>query len=103
LIAIAIGEIVGEKCIIDTWLMSCRVLKRDMEFAMLDQLVKECKKRQIKEIIGVYKRTAKNNMVANLYAEFGFELLESSNTEDATSWRLQLNDYKPKEITIKTN
>lgn len=102
LIAIVIGEIVGDKCIIDTWLMSCRVLKRDMEFAMLDMLVEECKKRGVSEILGTYIRTPKNNMVTNLYSEFGFELT-SNEGEDVTNWRLSLDDYNKKEITIKIN
>lgn len=102
LIAIAIGEVTGDKCIIDTWLMSCRVLKRDMEFAMLDLLVEECKKRNVSEILGTYIRTPKNNMVANLYAEFGFELLDGG-SDDVTNWRLALKDYNKKDITIKIN
>jgi FkbH-like protein len=102
LIAIAIGEITGDKCIIDTWLMSCRVLKRDMEFAMLDLLVEECKKRNVSEIIGTYIKTPKNNMVANLYKEFGFELLDGG-TDKVTNWRLALKDYNKKSITIKIN
>lgn len=101
LIAITIGEIVGDKCIIDTWLMSCRVLKRDMEFAMLDMLVEECKKRNLKEITGTYIKTSKNNMVANLYSEFGFEL-ENENQGEA-NWKLVLKDFKKKKITIKIN
>lgn len=102
LIAIAIGEITGDKCIIDTWLMSCRVLKRDMEFAMLDILVEECKKRKVSEIVGTYIRTPKNNMVANLYDEFGFVSLDGG-TDNTTNWRLALKDYNKKNITIKIN
>lgn len=102
LISILIAEIIGDKCVIDTWLMSCRVLKRDMEFAMLDVIVEECKKRNISEILGTYIRTQKNNMVANLYAEFGFEL-QSGDTDNLTKWRLVLKDYIKKGITIKIN
>jgi FkbH-like protein len=102
LISIVIAEIVEGKCTIDTWLMSCRVLKRDMEFAMLDLLVQECKKRNLGEIIGVFKKTPKNNMVANLFAEFGFELLKNEN-DDTTIWKLLIKDYNKKEITIKIN
>lgn len=102
LISIIIGEITDDKCIIDTLLMSCRVLKRDMEFAMLDLLVEECKKRNIKELLGTYIRTPKNNMVANLYEEFGFELLDGG-TNEITNWRLYLNAYNKKDIAIKIN
>lgn len=103
LISIVIGEVVGDKCIVDTWLMSCRVLKRDMEFAMLEILIKECEKRNLNEIIGIYKKSPKNNMVANLFAEFGFEEFSENEEADSTKWTLELNEYRKKEITIKIN
>lgn len=99
LVSIVVGKIEEKKCIIDTWLMSCRVLKRDMEYAMLDVLVEECSKRGLTEIYGQYKRTAKNNMVANLYGEMGFELIESSDTERL--WKLTISNFNRKQITIK--
>ena len=102
LVSILIGELQGDKCLIDTFLMSCRVLKRDMEFAMLDVLVEQCRKRNVNEIFGTYTRTPKNSMVANLYSEFGFELIESQG-EDFSSWKLSLKNYIKKKITIKIN
>jgi FkbH-like protein len=101
LISVLVGKIEGKKCVIDIWLMSCRVLKRDMEFAMLDVFIKECIKRNLTEIYGQYKRTAKNNMVANLFADMGFELIESNETEGL--WKLTINNYNRKEINIKIN
>jgi FkbH-like protein len=101
LVSVLIGKVEQHKCIIDTWLMSCRVLKRDMEFAMLDVLIAECRKRSLTEIYGQYKRTAKNNMVANLYGDMGFELIESNETEGL--WKLSTNDFNRKELTIKIN
>lgn len=102
LISIVICVIKESVCLIDTWLMSCRVLKRDMEFAMLDVLIEECKTRNIQEIIGEYRRTNKNNMVADLYKEFGFEKM-SYDTNDLILWKLSIDKYKKKEITIKIN
>ena len=99
LISVVVGKIEDSKCIIDTWLMSCRVLKRDMEFAMLSVLLKECKKRNITEIIGQYRRTAKNNMVADLYDQMGFGLIEK--TDDEGAWKLLINDYDGKELPIE--
>ena len=101
LISVVVGKVEENKCIIDTWLMSCRVLKRDMEFAMLDILIAECSKRNLTEIYGQYKRTAKNNMVANLYGDMGFELIESNETEGL--WKLTINNFNRKELTIKIN
>jgi FkbH-like protein len=94
LIAISIGNIKENKCHIDLWLMSCRVLKRDMEFAMLDEMVRQCKDKGVTEIMGYYYKSAKNNMVSDLYKKFGFELSET-NGED-TIWKLNISDYENK-------
>ena len=57
---------------IDLWLMSCRVLKRDMEFAMMDEFISICKERGVRTVIGHYYPTAKNAMVKDFYALHGF-------------------------------
>ena len=74
--------------------MSCRVLKRDMEFAMLDELVSNCKDKNISEIIGYYYKSTKNSMVSDLYEKFGFDLVEK-NDED-TVWKLNVSRYENK-------
>ncbi len=58
---------------IDLWIMSCRVLKRNMEFAMMDKLVEKAKERGIKTIYGYYYPTLKNKMVRDFYNLQGFE------------------------------
>ena len=92
LIAISIGRINENQCHIDLWLMSCRVIKRDMEFAMLDELVRQCKEKGVLEIIGYYYQSDKNNMVFDLYEKFGFAL-NDTNGED-TIWRLDISNYE---------
>ena len=99
LISVMIGKIEDGICQIDTWLMSCRVLKRDMELAMFDKFVDECKKRNLTEIIGCYKRTSKNNMVSNLYPDLGFNLIE--NSEEEGKWKFDLLNYCNKNLNIK--
>jgi len=94
LIAVSIGSIKKRQCHIDLWLMSCRVLKRDMEFAMLDELVKQCTEKGVSTIVGYYYKSTKNNMVSNLYEKFGFNLLERSD-EDSV-WKLDILDYENK-------
>lgn len=74
-IAITIGEINGDTCDIILWLMSCRVLKRDMECAMLDELARKCQLRGITTIKGHYYPTAKNAMVRDFYSKMGFTLI----------------------------
>jgi FkbH-like protein len=67
---------------IDTWLMSCRVLKRGMEFAMFNALLEEAKKLKITKIVGHFLPTEKNMMVKSLYSELGFTLNSESDQED---------------------
>lgn len=57
---------------VDTWLMSCRVLGRKVEEAMLAELVAGAKAAGVERIVGVYRATPKNNMVADHYAKLGF-------------------------------
>ena len=68
-----IGNIREDELHMDLWLMSCRVLKRDMEFAMMDALVSKAKDQNIKTIYGYYYPTAKNKMVKDFYLLQGFE------------------------------
>ena len=101
LVSVVIGHIVEDICHIALWLMSCRVLKRDMEFAMMDELVRQCKKKGIKQIKGYYYPTAKNNMVREFYALQGFTKIsedEAGNTE----WKFDIMDgYENKNKVIK--
>ena len=62
-VSVVIGRLEAGICHIDLWLMSCLVLKRDMEFAMMDALVKKARESGIRTIFGYYYPTAKNAMV----------------------------------------
>ncbi|MDL2287658.1 HAD-IIIC family phosphatase [Eubacteriales bacterium OttesenSCG-928-G02] len=99
-VSVVIGNIKDASLYIDLWLMSCRVLKRDMELAMLDTLVSECKSKNINKIIGYYYPTPKNKMVENLYGVFGFNKI--SQTESETVWELDIDNYENKNKYIKT-
>ncbi len=73
-ISVVIGSIKNkDELHIDLWIMSCRVLKRNMEFAMMDELVRKAKEKNIKTIYGYYYPTLKNKMVSNFYDLQGFE------------------------------
>ncbi len=58
---------------IDTWLMSCRVIGRQMERFMLRTMADAARAYGVQRIYGVYIPTTKNAMVANLYGQLGFE------------------------------
>lgn len=92
-VSVVIGKKDGDTLDMELWLMSCRVLKRDMELAMLDVLVEKCRKAGIKTIRGHYYPTAKNNMVRGLYESFGFEKL-SEDEAGNTAWTLSVDGYE---------
>lgn len=88
---------------IELWLMSCRVLKRDMEFAMMDALVNACTECGIGSIIGYYYPTAKNAMVKEFYATQGFDRI-SEDDEGNSVWRYDiLEGYEKKNKVILVN
>ena len=97
-VAISIGHLEEDTMVIDLWLMSCRVLKRDMEKAMMDVFVAKAKAMGAKKIFGIYLPTAKNEMVKNFYGEQGFTLLEES--ESGSKWELDVNNYKKQNTVI---
>lgn len=91
----------GEVLHLELWLMSCRVLKRDMEYAMMDSVVDACRDRGIGIIIGYYYPTAKNGMVRDFYGQMGFEKIAEADTGVST-WRYVIpKDYQKKNTVIE--
>ena len=87
-----------ETLFVDTWLMSCRVLKRGMENFTLNTMVTYAKQRGFKRIIGEYLPTAKNKMVEAHYPSLGFEKIEGAAT---AQYVLDVENYQPRECYIK--
>ena len=90
-VSVVIGHVLEGVCHIDLWIMSCRVLKRDMEFAMMDTLVKKCKGRGVGTIRGYYYPTAKNGMVKTFYATQGFGKVSEDSTGNS-EWVYMIPD-----------
>ena len=100
-VSVVVGEQQGDTLEITLWLMSCRVLKRDMELAMLDGLVAQAKQRGFTRLVGRYIPTAKNKMVERFYPDvLGFEPLEQLPNGE-TTWQLDITDYTNKNQYIK--
>ncbi len=64
-----------EEFFIDTWLMSCRVLKRGMEEYIINRLVEEAGTHGAKKLRAEYIPTAKNKMVEHIYDAMGFDCI----------------------------
>lgn len=95
-VSIVIGRKEKDVLQIELWLMSCRVLKRDMEYAMMDTLVKQCRDCGILQIYGYFYPTAKNAMVKDFYALQGFEKLEED-VDGNAKWSFRI----PEQYTLK--
>jgi FkbH-like protein len=100
LVSVLVGRATGETLEIDIWLMSCRVLKREVELAMFDTLVEQCQARCIRKIVGVYIPTKKNAMVSELYGELGFTIVDQGGGGH-TVWQYEIpHDYTSKSSHI---
>src|SRR5258707_2253823 len=65
----------GEEMVIRDWLMSCRVLARGVEQQLMNMVVAEAQSRGCTRVRGEYTRTAKNGMVSEFFAQFGFTMI----------------------------
>ena len=79
---------------IDTWFMSCRVLKRGMENFVLNTIVDYANENGYAYLKGQYLPTPKNQMVENHYFHLGFK-------QSADYWVLNVKDYTQKQCFIK--
>lgn len=78
LISAVIMEKQGDRLFVNTWLMSCRVLKRGMEEFIVNKMVSTAREAGFSIVEGEYRKTAKNAMVARIYEKLGFTALDDS-------------------------
>ena len=88
LVSIIILQLRTDALFIDTWIMSCRVLKRGVENYMMNEVVKFAVTNKYAKIIGEYLPTKKNGIVKDHYHNLGFEKRDGL-------WILGVNNYKP--------
>ncbi len=93
LISVIILQKREDALFIDTWIMSCRVLKRGMEIFTLNEIVRTARGLGFKRIIGEYLPTPKNGLVKNHYADLGF-------TVTGGLWLLDVDSYADRENFI---
>ena len=87
----------AETLFVDTWFMSCRVLKRGMENFTLNTMVERAKAAGYKRIVGEYLPTPKNKMVEQHYPDLGFTKIEDAVT---AQYELDVIAYQPRECYI---
>ncbi len=90
LISVVIGLVKLESLVIENWLMSCRVLKRGVEYLEMERLLEYCRSRGVRTIVGRYIPTAKNKLVSDHYVGLGFERVPSD--AEGSTWQYLVSD-----------
>jgi len=90
----------GREMLIDTWLMSCRVLGRQVEEATLNLVAAEASRLGAENLLGLYRPTAKNEMVREHYSKLGFTQV-ASDPDGATRWSRPLQSFTPIDTFIE--
>lgn len=93
IISVVLLEGRSDAMFIDTWLMSCRVLKKGVERLVFNEIVARALARGARRLRGEYLSTPKNGMVADLLASFGFEKV---GVGDSVTWELSLEQALPR-------
>jgi FkbH-like protein len=100
IIAIIIGRLLANGDLyVDTWLMSCRVLGRQVEPTTLNLIATEAAKLRARRIVGEYIPTKKNSMVKDHYTRLGFVVIGSDDA-GGNSNILDLATFVPAETFI---
>lgn len=95
LITVLLAHEDGDALAIDTWLMSCRVLKRGVERLLLNSVVAEARARGLSRVTGEYIPTAKNILVKDHYSGLGFTSTRVDE-DGRTAWALDIGpDWSP--------
>jgi FkbH-like protein len=81
---------------IDTLLMSCRIIGRNIEYVFMDYIIEKIKEKNIKTINAKYIKTSKNQQVEQFYKQCSFSL--SKSTDSCRDYSLDINNYLSKII-----
>ena len=100
LIGIVVLEKSADELVILDWLMSCRVLARGVEQQMMNQVFALAKALNLTYVSGRYIPTAKNSMVRDVFARFGFRQLAGEPADGMTAWQLEADQYVEKPTFI---
>jgi len=99
MISVILCRRTGNDWDIDTWLMSCRVLGRKVEQAVLQELVQQAKARGLRRLVGTYLPTEKNKLVEGHYEKLGFTKVHDL-ADGGTVWSLDVGSVADVELPI---
>jgi FkbH-like protein len=100
IIAAIIVRKVGDDAVVDTWIMSCRVLGRRVEELTLQLIIDRARALGCSRIVGQYVPTSKNGLVEDLYGRLGFASLQEDNNGKQL-FALPIDRYEPRTLPIE--
>jgi predicted enzyme involved in methoxymalonyl-ACP biosynthesis len=91
---------------IDTWLMSCRVLERRVEQAVLNEIVLQARAAGVQKVYGKYLATPRNEMVRDHYEKLGFQRIGLTDNIAAVTlpgeyWELDVSSFEEVSVPLK--
>ena len=92
IVGVAIVHDVDEQCEIDTFLLSCRVIGRTIETALLAHIAKNAADRGCKRLAGWFLPTKKNAPARDFYSQHGFQVAERNG--EGSLWSLDLTQQE---------
>ena len=99
IIGIIISRASGDSLLVESWLMSCRVLGREVERAMFDVLCRCAISTGHKTLRGLYTPTQKNGMVKEHYDRMGFSLVQDR-SDGSRSYIFDLQAFRTIELPL---
>ncbi|MEM7006059.1 MAG: HAD-IIIC family phosphatase [Pseudomonadota bacterium] len=100
MISVVVFKKAADEWVCDTWLMSCRVIKRRVEEVVLAAVVDAAKSEGAKRLVGEYIPTAKNQMVADHFSSLGFQPSLAPEHWSGTRWVLELDDVSLPDVPM---
>lgn len=83
----------AQSAVIDTLLLSCRIIGRNIEYALIDYILNMLKEKRVKHVMAKYSTTPKNGLVKEFYDNCAFSLSEP--TDSGRNYSLDISNYKP--------
>jgi FkbH-like protein len=102
MISVVILEIKDDTIEIDTWLMSCRVLERGVEEAVLNEITSLAATLGCSSVMGRFVSTDRNALVQDHYERLGFEsVTDAAAKQGETLWQLAVDSFVPRQIHMQ--
>lgn len=98
-VSVVVLEKKGKVLFIDTWVMSCRVFGRTLEFFIFNEILKFAHTNMIEALNAEYKKTEKNKLILDLLKTLNFKKIHDN--KDSSLWELNHSNFTRPTYYIK--